>query len=374
MGGKTKKKKTKAPQKSEDEQLEELVTQYGKLVEESLIILIFKEQGFQKASEALADLSRDVALEEATGFDPSGLQGAVSDNATPDTSEGSSYHTPVEDSSQIASLSDYGSGSVSGSQGIPLSAAAWDDWRAVANELPTDGSSTLAILKDAFPTLKDSDIVRALKETGDDVDKASDVLLNLEHLEQTGQRAKGIDAFFRPEDETLEWNANKKKKGKDAALQAAKNGRSPLTLSYKLSPMGLDGADDIDDGSSLAKCGPTRAQREAIARQQRQRQIGGNASDELVDQQSTANKVDLHHVIVRDGVRIALERTRYWWAHLGEDRVRKAREDPLQVVTGIGLHSPRGYSRMYGAVGAALVRDGWKVQPGQGHYYVSGKK
>ncbi|CAK7235978.1 hypothetical protein SCUCBS95973_009448 [Sporothrix curviconia] len=373
MGGKPKKKKAKASQLTEDGQLEELVVKYGKLVEESLVILIFREQGFQKANAALADLSRDVKLEEATGFDPSGLQGAAGD-AAPDSSTGLSYHTPVEDSSLIASLSDYDSGSVSGSQRTSLSAAAWDDWRAVANELPTDGSSTLAILKDAFPTLKESDIVRVLKEKGDDVDKASDVLLNLEHLEETGQRAKGIDAFFRPEDETMQWNANKKKKNKDAALQVAKNGRNPLALSYKLSPMGLDGADDIDDGSSLTKGGPTRAQREAIERQQRQRQTGGNASDELVDLQSTTTKVDLHHVIVRDGVRIALERTRYWWAHLGEDRVRKAREDPLQVVTGIGLHSPRGYSRMYGAVGAALVRDGWKVQPGQGHYYVSGKK
>ena len=276
----------------------------------------------------------------------------------------------------LASQSDFGSGSVSGSQGTPLSAAVWDDWRAVANDLPTDGSSTLAILKDAFPTLKESDIARVLREKGDDVDRASDVLLNLEHLELTGQRAKGIDAFFQPEDEVIRWNANKKKKNRDAAaaLQAAKNGRNSLAVSYKLSPMGLDGVDEIDDGSSLAKGGPTRAQREAIARQQRQRQMGGNESDELVARQSTDTKVDLHHVIVRDGVRIALERTRYWWAHLGEDRIRKAREDPLQVVTGIGLHSPRGYSRMYGAVGAALQRDGWKVQPGPGHYYVSGKK
>ncbi|CAK7208555.1 hypothetical protein SEUCBS140593_000212 [Sporothrix eucalyptigena] len=371
MGSKMK-KKAKAPQKTEDEQLEELVKQYGELVEESLIILIFKEQGYQKANEALADLSQDVRLEEATGFDPSGLQGAAGDSAL-ESSEGSSYHTPVEDPSQIASTSDYGSGSASGSQYTPLSGAALEDWRAVANDLPTDGSSTLAILKDAFPTLKDSDIMRVLKEKGDDVDKASDVLLNLEHLEQTGQRAKGIDAFFQPEDEASARNANKKRKNKDASLQVSKTG-IPLALNYKLAPMGLDGADDIDDGSSLAKGGPTRAQREAIEQQQRWWQAGGNESDQLVAQQSTDTKIDLHHVIVRDGVRIALERTRYWWAHLGEDRIRKAREDPLQVVTGIGLHSPRGYSRMYGAVGTALVRDGWKVQPGPGHYYVSGKK
>ncbi|CAK7266426.1 hypothetical protein SEPCBS119000_002023 [Sporothrix epigloea] len=367
MGGRSQKKKSKASQKSEDEQLEELVEKYCKLVEESLIILIFREQGFQKASEALADLSRDVIFEEATDFDPSGLQGAAGDVAL-STSEGSSDQSPVDAPSLVMSVSEYGSNSSTGSESHSPSGAAWEGWSSIANDLPTDGSSTLAILKDAFPTLKEREIVRVLREMRNDIDKTSDVLLNLEHLEQTGEREKGIDAFFRPENEVSPWiTNNKKKKNKNGMPPSDKNGRTALALNYRLSPMGLDGA-DVAGGNS------TRAQYTTLAQQSRQRRYGDNGSDELVDQQSTDNKIDLHHVIVRDGVRIALERTRYWWAHLGEDRIRKAREDPLQLVTGIGLHSPRGYSRMYSAVGAALIRDGWKVQPGQGHYYVSGRK
>ncbi|CAK7568399.1 MAG: hypothetical protein SEPTF4163_006387 [Sporothrix epigloea] len=371
MGGKGK-KKAKARQETEDEQLKQLVERFGKLVEESLIILIFREQGFQKANEVLTDLSRDVILEEATDFDPSGLQGTAS-NATLFTSESRSDQLPAHAPSLVMSMSEYGSDSSTGSQSNSQSGISWDGWSSDANDPPTDGSSTLAILREAFPTVKEREILRVLKEMRDDIDKASDVLLNLEHLEQSGERAKGIDAFFRPEDEAP-WNTCKKRKSKIGSAQSARNGRSSLALSYKLSNVGLDGADDIDNGSTLAIGVSTRAQREAVARQSRQPQYAGNTSDELVDNQSTDTKVDLHHVIVRDGVRIALERTRYWWANLGEDRIRKAREEPLQVVTGIGLHSPRGYSRMYSAVGAALVRDGWRVQPGQGHYYIYGKK
>lgn len=220
--------------------------------------------------------------------------------------------------------------------------------------------------------MKESDILRALKEKNNDVDKASDVLLNLEHLEQTGQRAKGIDAFFAPDDAAAPRRANRRKTKPPSSLSAKSGRATPLALRYELSPPHPDRVDDdLEDGSAA---GPARAQREAMARQPRRRPAGADESDEIVAGQSTSTIIDLHHVIVRDGVRIALERTRYWWAHLGEDRRRKARENPLQVVTGIGHHSPRGVSRMYGAVGTALERDGWKVQPGPGHYYVSGKK
>lgn len=295
-----------------------------------------------------------------------------------DTSEGSSYHTPAEDPSLVASTSGDGSGSTSGSQSTPLSGGgALDDWRAVTNDLPTDGSSTLAILRDAFPTVKDSDIRRALKENGDDVDKASDVLLNMEHLIETGQRPKGIDAFA-IDDGAHEWNRNKKKKkkNKDHNLTLPNNSRDlRLSIDYKLSPVGLDGAFEIDDGSGpTAKRGSSHALRDTTARERRQGQTEYTLYDTVVDKQSKDDgTVDLHNVPVKDGVRIALERTRYWWAHLGEDRIRKARDSPLRVVTGVGLHSPEGYSRMNGAVEAALKREGWKFFYGNGYYDVTGK-
>ncbi len=397
-------------------------------MEESLIILFLAEQGYDKAREALSSIAKDVPREQESCFDPSGLQGDSAD-ATEDVAVGSVAGTGTSDLGRRVPSAER---SVeSWSQNTPLSPAdALDDWRAVANDLPGDGSSTVAILISAFPTLRESDIRRALKETGDDVDKASDILLNLEHLEQTGQRAKGIDAFFVPDEFQHARKSKKKRKNKtDARCGSSepKTGRDiPLALDYKLAPLPLGGDDEesaerasgnrraqtksappdrpsgagLDEHNEAARqaraaSNQSFAAASAAARRGRSdplfrqaavvyaerghdlaraaRKAESSASDALVDGQSAAGVVDVHFVPVHDGVRIAVERTRRWWAHLGEDRIRKARDDPLQVVTGIGLHSARGFSRMYGEVGAALKRDGWKVQPGQGHYYVTGK-
>lgn len=367
---------------------------FGQFLEESIIILTFQDHGFEVANEFLASLAENVFSEEASGFDPSGLQGtAAAEGAqgVQDASEGSSYHTPVEDPSQIASISGHGSGSTSGSQYTPLSpgggsasasgsGSALDDWRAVANDLPSDGSSTLAILRDAFPTVKDSDIQRALKDSGDDVDRASDVLLNLEHLIETGQRPKGIYGFAVDDDDALDWGGRKRKgkkdRNRDSLATWPKNSREKrLTVDYKLTPMGLDGSYEIDDGSKPApKRGSSQPFRDTTQQERRQGNAQLSLYDEIVDKQSKAAlTVDLHNVPVKDGIRIAMERTRYWWAHLGEDRVRKARENPLRVVTGVGLHSPEGYSRLNTGVEAALKREGWKFHDGFGYYDVTGK-
>ncbi|KAL1892257.1 hypothetical protein Sste5346_007213 [Sporothrix stenoceras] len=372
----------KAVEKSPEDQLAELVEKYGQFLEESIIILTFQDHGFEVANEFLASLAENVFSEEASGFDPSGLQGTATDGAN-DASEGSSYHTPVEGPSQVASISGHGSGSTSGSQYTPLSAgggsrsSAVDDWSAVTNDLPSDGSSTLAILRDAFPTVKDSDIKRALKESDDDVDRASDVLLNLEHLIETGQRPKGIDGFAVDDDDAYEWGSRKKKNNShnNKATWSKNHREKRLALDYKLAPLGLDGSYEIDDGSKPApKRGSSQPFRDTTARERRQGNAQLSLYDAIVDKQSKdALTVDLHNVPVKDGIRIAMERTRYWWAHLGEDRVRKARENPLRVVTGVGLHSPEGYSRLNTGVEAALKREGWKFHDGFGYYDVTGK-
>ncbi|OAA62727.1 smr domain containing protein [Niveomyces insectorum RCEF 264] len=441
------KAKRRAPQKSKDEEQQELTKKFGEFIDESLIILFLREQGFAKARSTLAEIAEDVRREEASGFDPSGLQGARAAGESPhgDGVGGSASSSPAsviraggagsslaatstsddcsyESGSQNASSSkdDGGSGNNSNNKNDKNGGAGvLEDRRAVANTLPADSASIVATLMDAFPTLKESDVARALKESADDVDKASDILLNLEHLEQTGQRPKGIDAFFQPDDLPVsrgKWK--KKKKQGNAPGSSPKNGRAAVPLDYTLAPLQLD--DEVDenghggdtpqrrrlqtrsapplDGMSNAPPPPpttttttaTFADTDEIARQtrhasrasfaaasaaarrgrsdpmfrqvavvfaerghaqvQRAQQAESAAADARVDAQSTPGTVDLHFVGVHDGVRIALERTRRWWADLAD-----------------GNNNNTG-------VGAALEREGWRVQPGPGHYFVTGKK
>lgn len=93
----------------------------------------------------------------------------------------------------------------------------------------------------------------------------------------------------------------------------------------------------------------------------------------MVDEQSSGSHIDLHGVPVADGVRIALEKTHFWWASLGENRARKAREDGFVVVTGLGNHSASGVSRLRQEVGAALKREGWRVRVETGQFVVTGR-
>lgn len=105
----------------------------------------------------------------------------------------------------------------------------------------------------------------------------------------------------------------------------------------------------------------------------RSRAAQSESYEALVDENSSAGHIDLHGVPVADGVRMALERTAAWWAALGEDRARRAREDGFTVVTGLGNHSSKGVSRMRQDVGAALKRAGWRVRTETGQFVVTGK-
>lgn len=93
----------------------------------------------------------------------------------------------------------------------------------------------------------------------------------------------------------------------------------------------------------------------------------------LVNEQSSAGHIDLHGVPVADGVRIALEKTSNWWADLGDNRTKKAREKGFVVVTGLGKHSAGGVSRLRQEVGAALKREGWRVTVETGQFVVTGR-
>jgi hypothetical protein len=68
-------------------------------------------------------------------------------------------------------------------------------------------------LKAIFIQLKEHDIKLSLKKANGDFQKAVDDLLNIQLLDEEGLRMKGIDAFFRPDDEV----SSKKRKGKKKA-------------------------------------------------------------------------------------------------------------------------------------------------------------
>ena len=100
------------------------------------------------------------------------------------------------------------------------------------------------------------------------------------------------------------------------------------------------------------------------------------AADALVSSQSRTGEVDLHGVNVKDAVRIARERVESWWENGGREwaRAGKVMGGPgLRLVTGIGRHSEGGKGRLGPAVGAMLIREGWRVEVGEGVLTVLGK-
>lgn len=100
------------------------------------------------------------------------------------------------------------------------------------------------------------------------------------------------------------------------------------------------------------------------------------AADALVAAQSTSTEVDLHGVGVKDAVRIAKDRVEVWWNRGGGEwaRAGKVREGRgLVIVTGAGRHSEGGKGKLGPAVGRMLVREGWRVEVGEGVVEVVGR-
>ncbi|KAG6008893.1 hypothetical protein E4U21_003705 [Claviceps maximensis] len=99
------------------------------------------------------------------------------------------------------------------------------------------------------------------------------------------------------------------------------------------------------------------------------------AADLLVDQQSTRDSIDLHGVLVHDGVRIARQKVQDWWQGLGEMRAKTVREQGgFTVITGLGRHSAGGVSQLRQSVAAALLQDGWKMSIQTGKFVITGRR
>lgn len=96
------------------------------------------------------------------------------------------------------------------------------------------------------------------------------------------------------------------------------------------------------------------------------------AADALVTSQSTRLDLDLHGVGVKDAIRIARERVTAWWAALKDTEPGSAPKGGFRIVTGMGKHSEGGRGKLGPAVGKMLVREGWKVEIGEGVLVVRG--
>ena len=100
------------------------------------------------------------------------------------------------------------------------------------------------------------------------------------------------------------------------------------------------------------------------------------AADALVYEQSRAGEVDLHGTNVKNAVRIARSEVQNWWDKGAAEWARQGKvpgNDGLKIVTGVGRHSEGGRSKIGPAVGAMLVREGWRVEVGEGTILVRGR-
>lgn len=199
-----------------------LVDELGSLIDEPTILSICSDydltnpQEFAAARDVLLSISQTVEAEEATGFNPSGLgANGVIDINTPSQNEFGDARNVAE----IDLKSNHGL-TMATERSQPLSHGSSNSSKTSIQETPelfrVDVFDTLseegkeAALAEMFTSLKLLDVKFALKKAKGDASLALDELLNTELLEQTGQRLKGIDGFFRP-DETV---PSKKRKGK----------------------------------------------------------------------------------------------------------------------------------------------------------------
>ncbi|KAI1424041.1 hypothetical protein F5Y12DRAFT_493956 [Xylaria sp. FL1777] len=506
--------------------MKKLIDELCSLLDEATILSISsdydlkKPKEFAAAREVLLAISKDVAAEEATGFNPSGFGGH--DSTSSEAIRGMEGDLKSNDGqiSTAESSSSYSRNTLSSS---PPQTSKWEVPGIIHVSALDDltNQEKVAQLAAMFVSLKQIDIRMALQKAKGDANLAMDELLNLQLLEQTGQRPKGVDGFYVSDDDAPKGRKKGRRK-KNKVTKSAASRSADMATSSEESPqdgvvdndnisfisdhfmLPIDEATDIYQRNKcslgaaiiatldgylavgLPPCSNPSQLREIEEQQKRipwipnhyfspifdmtasseaaiavidaladhfekpayvrdvppsntksrsiqqsrtipttleavgtskatlaaslkhsyasassaykrgksdplmrqaaafyadrgrseatsHRQVISMEAELLVDQQSTEDTIDLHGVSVQDGVDIAIDRVWNWWNALGENKVRKARENGLKVVTGLGRHSSDGKSRLRINVCKALVADGWKVQVLTGAYLVTGR-
>ncbi|KAK0641273.1 hypothetical protein B0T16DRAFT_431143 [Cercophora newfieldiana] len=375
---------------------QKLIGEFSTVLDESLILAIVDERDVENEYaeirlilNALADTAR---AEQATGFDPSGLGcWAETEGQASDEVETCGNGMSTENATTVSEYSD-------------------SDVPKFTHQPDLGEPEKIENLQLIFPNFKEHTIKFVLKQSGGDLERAFDHLLDRQYLEESGELPKGIDGFYAPDGAPQQGRGsagrNRPKKGKaklpvsytvvspvsnDAEIEGA-SGPSSVPTTSRLSPrsptlqlastsLPLSSANrsHMRSAASLNRLGPLGRQGAIVyiqrAREEARLSLAKTAgmAEMLVNSQSTSNKIDLHGVTVLDGVRIAKHRVWQWWENLGEARERTARQQGFTVVTGVGRHSANGVSRLRQAVGAALKNDGWRVETLTGQFYVTGR-
>ncbi|KAI1177999.1 hypothetical protein F4777DRAFT_576550 [Nemania sp. FL0916] len=245
---------------------------FRSLLDESTILSICSDydlenpQDLAAALEVLKLISADVEAEEATGFNPSGFGGNdVAETALSNRGADHGATTRATDadhkSSDAVTTTTEGSRSRSHSQSIFSGASSKTSVAESPGIVHVDIFDNLTDeekerrLAAMFVCLKPIDIKLTLRKTNGDANLAMDELLNLQLLEQTGQRPKGIDGFYISDDDQpkVKKKGHRKKQAARAAVAlkpaATKSADSVATTG----DLGRDKAVDTDNINFIAE-------------------------------------------------------------------------------------------------------------------------
>ncbi|KAK4155693.1 hypothetical protein C8A00DRAFT_31443 [Chaetomidium leptoderma] len=392
---------------------EKLLAEFGPVVDESLIFLIANERDLVKDYDEISAILNGIAeparAEAATGFDPSGLSSLADLEGLRLSDETTTSANGVDSLAEYATTTSEFSDQ--------------PETKRLTEQTNLSDEQKIQELKLVFQDRwRDNTLKYMLKQSGGNLERAFDELLNRQFLEESNLLPKGVDGFAAPDpDENFQ---RRKGKGGRAQKGSSKSKKQILAVNYKAvsstvddqelegagdfvrpagslgpgsarhlpspsaaarpspvsSPTGTDfGAASLRAAAKLRRMGPL-ARQGAVVYTERAREEWGaftahasRTAESHVAQQSTATMLDLHGVFVMDGVRIAKQRVWAWWNGLGEDRKALARHSGFTVVTGVGKHSAGGVSRLRQVVGAYLKNDGWKVETLTGRFYITGR-
>ncbi|KAM5350523.1 hypothetical protein ACJ41O_007028 [Fusarium nematophilum] len=221
------------PRQTSEELVQGLVESFRSLLDEALIVAIASDHDLKQAAQyeaartILEGLARDVTSEEATGFNPSGISGALEDtnDGVSTTETGSQQASRARDTD--TSASDLTTSTAGTAYSMPRLTSFNDD----------SEEAKVLLLQSMFTELKEFDIKHALKKANGDFQTALDDLLNIQYLKSTGQEQKGVDGFFQPDADVGKKTKNKKKK----------KGRKALETEMSTSSSGTSSPDDLKE-------------------------------------------------------------------------------------------------------------------------------
>lgn len=189
---------------------------------------LHKPQEFAAARDVLLAISVDVEAEEATGFNPSGFgdHGLTSDllsDAGAGLEAADSIEGDIKSSDGLTTATD---GSRSHSQSILSGTSSQTSVPETPGIVHVNILDNLTAeekerrLAEMFVCLKPIDVRLALQKNKGDADLAIDELLNLQLLEQTGQRPKGVDGFYVSDDDVPKVKKRARKRAKKVSKVA----------------------------------------------------------------------------------------------------------------------------------------------------------